>query len=281
MNTTSWKRFVLVALMFALLCFAAGCFIKPDPMDEALVGGNGSISPSPTETVLSLPSSTVVVDYSAWATNAPSNDESRTVPSVSPDSSTSMNDTSSASSVSASEAAVSSGILKEGAKGQQVRDLQQRLLDLGYYAGQVDGSFGPGTTAAIKDFQRANNLSSDGIAGPETIEVLYSTRALSKSAFIDMGKNATDRPSPREYNPSTPGTYRYLQVGSEGAGVKELQNRLKTLGYFAESANGVFGQNTKVAVEAFQKRNGLWVDGVAGEDTQKMLYSDDALPSRN
>ena len=50
-----------------------------------------------------------------------------------------------------------------------------------------------------------------------------------------------------------------------------LQNRLKELGYYTGSASGTYNDATREAVLAFQQRNGLWVDGVAGEDTQRML----------
>ena len=62
--------------------------------------------------------------------------------------------------------------------------------------------------------------------------------------------------------------------------MKKLQQRLKDLGYFSGSVSGDFGADTEVALRAFQERNGLWVDGVAGEDTQRMLYSNDALSAR-
>ena len=87
----------------------------------------------------------------------------------------------------------------------------------------------------------------------------------------------TARPAMRTYVPSTLSTYRYLQQGSRGSDVTKLQQRLKDLGYFSGSVNGSFGADTETAVRAFQKRNGLWEDGVAGEDTQRMLYSNNAL----
>lgn len=54
-------------------------------------------------------------------------------------------------------------------EGADVADLQQRLADLGFDAGQVDGVFGPVTAQAVSDFQRAVGLRPDGIFGPETV----------------------------------------------------------------------------------------------------------------
>jgi peptidoglycan hydrolase-like protein with peptidoglycan-binding domain len=58
-----------------------------------------------------------------------------------------------------------------------VEDLQKQLKALGYYQGEIDGQFGPGTRDAVIAFQRNNGLDADGIAGTETLSVLYSQDA--------------------------------------------------------------------------------------------------------
>lgn len=58
--------------------------------------------------------------------------------------------------------------IKNGSKGTQVRVLQWRLTDLGYACGMIDGVFGAKTKAAVMDYQRANGLVADGIAGRNT-----------------------------------------------------------------------------------------------------------------
>ena len=70
------------------------------------------------------------------------------------------------------------GILSVGAKGEEVSRLQQRLKDLGYLSGKVDGQFGGGTRRAVIAFQRRNGLGTDGIAGQETLTRLYSEDAM-------------------------------------------------------------------------------------------------------
>ena len=60
------------------------------------------------------------------------------------------------------------GILTVGAKGEDVKKCQQRLKDLGYLNGKVDGQFGGGTKRAVIAFQRRNGLTTDGVAGEET-----------------------------------------------------------------------------------------------------------------
>ena len=70
-----------------------------------------------------------------------------------------------------------------------------------------------------------------------------------------------------------------LHNGSQGEKVWKLQERLQVLGYYTDAVDGQFGQGTRDAVIAFQKKNGLEADGYAGEDTQKVLYSEDAVPN--
>ena len=66
----------------------------------------------------------------------------------------------------------SSSLLKVGSRGSAVSNLQQRLKDLGYQPGKVDGIFGSGTEKAVKAFQKDNGLTADGIAGAKTFAKL-------------------------------------------------------------------------------------------------------------
>ena len=70
-----------------------------------------------------------------------------------------------------------------------------------------------------------------------------------------------------------------LRNGSQGEKVWKLQERLQALGYYTDAVDGQFGQGTRDAVIAFQKKNGLEADGYAGEETQRVLYSEDAVPN--
>lgn len=59
--------------------------------------------------------------------------------------------------------------LSYGSTGSDVKALQKQLKSLGYYkTGSVDGSFGPLTKAAVKQFQRKAKITVDGIIGPQT-----------------------------------------------------------------------------------------------------------------
>lgn len=67
--------------------------------------------------------------------------------------------------------------LKKGSKGQAVRDLQQRLTDLGYLNDRVDGSFGRNTLTAVRSFCEQNDLRIGTEATPEMQALLYSSNA--------------------------------------------------------------------------------------------------------
>ncbi|MFY9196460.1 MAG: peptidoglycan-binding domain-containing protein, partial [Bacillota bacterium] len=62
-----------------------------------------------------------------------------------------------------------------------------------------------------------------------------------------------------------------LKHGMRGESVRELQDILNILGFLDEGSDGVFGDRTRQAVIAFQKANGLTVDGIVGADTWSLL----------
>ena len=67
---------------------------------------------------------------------------------------------------------VRTAVLKQGASGGEVKELQRRLKNWGYYNGAVDGIYGRGTVEAVKRFQQKNGLTADGIAGIDTFKAL-------------------------------------------------------------------------------------------------------------
>lgn len=71
--------------------------------------------------------------------------------------------------------ASSAGLLKEGMKGDAVVRLQMLLHENGFYEDTIDGYYGPSTQQAVLRFQFAYDLLPDGIAGPETVQVLRET----------------------------------------------------------------------------------------------------------
>ncbi len=62
-----------------------------------------------------------------------------------------------------------------------------------------------------------------------------------------------------------------LKRGSRGELVKQVQTKLKSWGYYTGTVDGIFGSGTESAVKAFQKKNGLTVDGIVGKKTAAAL----------
>lgn len=153
---------------------------------------------------------------------------------------------------------------------EDVREMQKKLKELGYYKGSADGDFGAGTEDAVIAFQKANGLTADGKAGPKTLEKLYGSNAVSaKSASSDS--SASTSSSAGKISKDT-----YLDSGKKGKDVKTLQNRLIELGWLSGSASGTYDEATEAAVIAFQKKAKLWADGKAGPKTIEALFSSKA-----
>ena len=160
----------------------------------------------------------------------------------------------------------SSDTLKYGDRGPLVTALQTALVKLGFSTNGVDGRYGNGTQTAVKKFQRANGLYADGLAGTKTQKLLYKL-ADSADAKTD---NATD-------GTSGSGFTRTLRRGYTGADVRLAQTRLKELGYYNSSIDGEYGAGTMSAVTAFQQKNGLFADGLLGQQSYSKLYAKTAI----
>lgn len=64
-----------------------------------------------------------------------------------------------------------------------------------------------------------------------------------------------------------------LQIGSRGSDVRRLQQTLAREGFNPGGADGIFGANTKAAVQRFQRANGLTADGIVGNNTGRELFN--------
>ena len=100
--------------------------------------------------------------------------------------------------------------LTYGMSGEEVTRLQEKLRQLSYYDGEITGSYGDLTRAAVKAFQSDFSLLQTGEADPETQEMIFSAE------------------------------HRPLRLGSVGEDVRQLQVRLTALGYYAGKASGAY-----------------------------------------
>ncbi len=177
--------------------------------------------------------------------------------------------------------------LYNGCKGDEVKKMQQALIDLGYLGGYADGIFGLNTENAVRKFQSKNNLNADGLAGKKTLALIYSaagksssgssssssgtssaqTSAASQAASDTSAKSASTSGSSSLFS----GNYSTLRPGASGNRVKVLQEALIAVGVLSGTADGKYGAKTREAVKTFQKASGLDADGLAGKKTLTAL----------
>ena len=141
----------------------------------------------------------------------------------------------------------SSTTLKLDSQNSAVTQLQKDLKQLGYYYADITGKFGTKTEAAVKEFQKDNKITADGVAGYKTLQAI--TKAIAAA-----GGSASS---------GTTG----LKVGSTGDKVRQLQLDLTALGYYYGDVSGHYGSLTQAAVKKFQKAKGIGQDGIAGTST--------------
>ena len=171
--------------------------------------------------------------------------------------------------------------LRRGDYGNDVKALQTRLKELGYYSGNVSGDFKDGTYAAVGSFQFKSGLDVTYEADITTQEALFADTAISlytpapTAAITPVPTPGPDGTTPA---PEPVATVAYngvaLEYGDTGNNVKKVQQRLADLSYFSGPVNGNFYSQTQAAVKAFQKNNGITQDGVVGATTWNAMFND-------
>lgn len=144
-------------------------------------------------------------------------------------------------------------VLRKGSKGQAVKRLQEKLLNLGYDLGKwgADGDFGVATETAVRLLQKKHGLKEDGICGKQTY------------ALIDKLLE--------EKTEGTKEQYPVLKLSSKGEYVKILQAKLNEFGYNLK-VDGDYGLKTKNAVLGYQMKNNIKpYDGICGKLTWNSL----------
>ena len=159
-------------------------------------------------------------------------------------------------------------VLRYGMQGDDVKALQERLTELGYYKGKLSGNFLEGTQNAVKKYQRDHSLDQTGIVDEQTASVLFSSASPSASdTSVDPEAHESQETAPKinlEHS---------LKNGSRGEDVKILQTRLAELGYYDGPVSGNFMAYTTKAVKAFQADFGLEQTGIADTQTLSLLFS--------
>ncbi|MHB1988474.1 MAG: peptidoglycan-binding protein [Acidimicrobiales bacterium] len=132
-----------------------------------------------------------------------------------------------------------------GHRGPGVADLQQRLARLGYRTGDDPvGTYGAATERTVRTFQVDRGLRADGVCGVHTWSSVV-------EAGFALGDRQLYRRSPMLH----------------GDDVAELQRRLSALGFDPGGLDGIFGDQTAVALSDFQHNIGISSDGICGRRT--------------
>ncbi len=171
--------------------------------------------------------------------------------------------------------------LEKNDSGVQVLYMQQRLKELGYLSGSADGDYGSMTEKAVSAFQQQVGLPATGRATAETQEVLFSSNAPYAPAPTDAPVSVpTQAPTQVPQQQPQTGSYPAYSRGDSAEGVKDIQRRLKELGYYEGEIGGNYLARTETAVRLFQSAVGYNQDGVASSSLQSLLFSQSA-PSYN
>lgn len=151
-----------------------------------------------------------------------------------------------------------------GSAGEQVRDLQHRLRQLSWFAGSITGTFEDDTLQAVSGFQTKRGLPATGVADAATMAKLIAL---------------TTQPTHDElYNILRPGPAIY-RVGMASPKVREMQARLKQIGWYAGDVVDTYGPKTVSAVKGFQAKRGFPVTGEIDQRTLDSLVGRTHAPS--
>jgi peptidoglycan hydrolase-like protein with peptidoglycan-binding domain len=143
-----------------------------------------------------------------------------------------------------------------------IRTIQNRLRQLGYYNGPADGVWGSDTQAALEQFQQAR-----GMRPGEVTVVTIAAMGLDPGVFRDHAVASTQQTA--QTAPASGG----LRMGEqlEPRVIRGVQRRLRAVGFYSGPADGIWGPDTQQALTEFQKSRGLQASGALTPTTASML----------
>lgn len=157
------------------------------------------------------------------------------------------------------------GTLRRKDRGEEVRSMQQLLVDQGYLNdGGADGVFGGGTEKALMQYQKDRGLNPDGIGWPQTIKSLAHDfgpwETVKKMTRAEDGIRArVCRDCGFEQREAiASGTV--FEKGRRGEDVRAMQRIMKELGYEVGSLDGIYGKKLDAAMEGFAADHQLTVE---------------------
>jgi len=157
-------------------------------------------------------------------------------------------------------------LLEAGDRGEKVRELQHRLRQLDWFAGSITGDYGKKTTKGVRGFQDKRKLDKTGDVDRKTWATL-----------VKMTRTPTKA---ERHNKLVPGPA-LLAQGSSGDRVRDLQARLKQIGWFSGLITGNYGSATVASVKGFQAKREIPVTGAVDQRTLDRLRAMTRTPTNN
>jgi peptidoglycan hydrolase-like protein with peptidoglycan-binding domain len=155
-------------------------------------------------------------------------------------------------------------LMSSGDRGERVRELQHRLRQLEWFEGSISGTYGRDTSEGVTGFQGKRGLKQSGAVDQRTWKRLTAM---------------TREPTNDElHNRLVPGRA-ILKTGSDGDQVRELQARLKQIGWFASDVSGVYGKATTGSVRGFQAKRAIPETGEVDQRTWNRLTAMTSEPT--
>lgn len=167
-------------------------------------------------------------------------------------------------------------IIRNGDTGKDVVALQDKLRELNSFSAKSTGNYLKQTSKAVTEFQNNNGLVATGIADIETQDALFNTNTFTGGSSTPI--SVTDG---KDDNAEEIGFVKKLVRASEGSSVKDVQSKLKELGFFDGPISGYYMNQTIAAVKKFQEYNGLHITGETDELTWNAMFSNDGVVDIN
>lgn len=152
---------------------------------------------------------------------------------------------------------ISEYLYQTGDEGEGVLSVQQRLADLKYYYGEIDGVYNDETAYAVARYQFDADLDITGFIDSSTYDILFAEN-------VDVMSDTASVEKTEEF---------YLKEGMTADVVTDMQDKLYELRYLTVDSSGVYDEATVNAVELFQEVNGYAATNYITEEQFNLLIS--------
>jgi len=147
----------------------------------------------------------------------------------------------------------------------EVKRIQRRLMELGFFKGPANGTWGPMSRVAFRNFKFAN-----GLANNDRLDDTGHARLMSPTAIV-AGPASSVAPAggPEYFYPPPPGGRRNPLNAADAA---QINGRLRTLGYFSGKSDTLWSGASRAALKAFKQKLGLGVDSRWDATSEAALF---------